>query len=154
MVNFEDYFILLAEDNNNLRERFRELLSNKGFKVEALEDGLKLYERCVKYVLDNEDLDRLVIISDTDMPLLCGDETCERLLKEFDEFNRVMIIGMSDNSANENYWKGVGIRQTFIYKGDGIDKEGKNNLAEKLANRINMIETNPVFYGTRGRFNR
>jgi len=102
MVELSDYTILLAEDDEELRKSFVELLREEGSGVIEARDGKELYEKAREY---EGDLSRLVILVDTDMPEMCGDGACRKSSKE-ERFMRVMIIGMSGDSSNEEYWRG------------------------------------------------
>ena len=99
MINPRDYHILLAEDDDWLRGTFSILLERKGFACTLAKDGKELYEECSSEELRSKE--NLVIVSDTDMPIKCGDEACRDLLEEFPEiYQRRIIIGMSDNPQN------------------------------------------------------
>ena len=146
MINHQDFHILLAEDDVNLNSQFFNQLKEKGFHIFPIYDGFQLYQvGSMKNVRENENL---VIVSDTDMPQMDGDEACKKLLQKFpDEYKRKIIIGMSDNTQNEEYWKDIGVWQTFIYKGHEIaNPNSGKNLAELVFNRINKIKANPRFY--------
>lgn len=143
MINPSDYTIILAEDDKNLRFEFKHQLRSKGFKVIEATNGLELYS----YAKGLKDLSSLIIISDTDMPEMQGDEACEQLLKDFPEYKRKIIIGMSDNPNNEEYWENIGIWNSFIFKGRDIDKMlSESNLAKRVISTLNHINSNPQFY--------
>jgi len=143
MVELSDYTILLAEDHEALRKGFVRLLMREGCKVIEAGNGKELYEKAREY---EGDLSKLVILADTEMPEMCGDEACRKLLRE-ERFARVIMIGMSGDSSNERCWRGVGVWQTFIYKGISLGIPGfRGNLVSLLRNRINNILSNPSFY--------
>lgn len=143
MVNPKEYTILLAEDNDILRFEFKCQLKSRGFSVVEAINGKELYEKGKEL----RNLDNLVIVSDTEMPEIQGDDACESLLKEFPEYKKRIIIGMSDNSSNEEYWKGICVWASFILKGRDIAIMNSNsNLGKKVALTLNHIASNPQFY--------
>lgn len=145
MINPKDYHILLAEDDDWLRGTFSILLERQGFLCTTVQDGKELYAEASK---GNSRLNpNLVIVSDTNMPYMDGDVACKKLLDEFPEYGRRIIVGMSDNPDNEKHWKGIGVLQTFIYKGSDItNPESRKNLGKLVFNRINKITNHPSFY--------
>ncbi len=146
MINPKDYPILLAEDDDWLRGTFSILLEKKGFVCTLARDGNELYELGSSENL--KQIENLVIVSDTDMPIKCGDEACRKLLEKFPEiYQKRIIIGMSDNPQNEEHWRRIENWQTFIYKGSEIANQSSNkNLAELVYNRINTQIGNPSLY--------
>ena len=142
MINPQEYTILLAEDNVLLRRRLiRQLrqLTDKEFSVLIAFDGKWLYEKARDY---KDDLSKLVILADTEMSELNGDEACRKLLED-ERFRRVIMIGMSEASENEQYWKGVGIKDySFFLK----TEERITNFADFVFNAVNSIVTNPAVY--------
>ena len=84
--------ILLAEDDENLRKRFKILLENKGFQVFEAKDGEELFNTALNFFYH---LDDLVILSDTDMPRMDGYVACQKLIEKFPEYKRAVMIGMS-----------------------------------------------------------
>ncbi len=146
MINPHDYHILLAEDDDWLRETFSILLERKRFACTLARDGKELYELAKSEKL--KQIENLVIVSDTDMPLMDGDRACKKLLEEFPEiYQKRIIIGMSDNPENEKHWKGIEVWQSFIYKGSEIaNPSSKKNLAELVFNRMNTTQVNSGFY--------
>ena len=138
-----EYTILLAEDTDDLRNQFVDLLSHNGFKVIPFVDGKALYNGAKKY---SGDLSKMLIVSDTDMPFLSGDEACKILL-ESPEFQKVIMIGMSENTNNEVYWQGVGVLNSFIYKGNSItNPNSRKNISNLVISCLETILGNPSLY--------
>ncbi len=143
MIKSEDYTVLMAEDSEGYRDPFSRLLKSEGFGVIEALNGEELYEKAKSY---EDNISKLVILSDTDMPLMMGDEACEKLLEE-EKFRRVIMIGMSDNPRNEYAWEGIGLPHTFIYKDAFICVEDFHmNIANRVKNRLETIVNNPKFY--------
>ncbi len=134
---FEGFTLILAEDDDKIRKSLFLLLEIE-FKVIPVVDGYQLYLAAKNYT---GKLEKLIIVSDTDMPELQGDLACKRLLKEDEKYKKVIMIGMSMESDNEKYWKGIGVKDSFINK-----KPDQNDLAEIVLNRIRTIIKNPAIY--------
>ncbi len=133
----------MAEDREEYRGPFSRLLKKEGFEVLEAWNGEELYGDAMNY---KGDLSKFVILSDTDMPGLMGDEACEKLLKE-DRSRKVIVIGMSDNPRNESAWEGIGLPHTFIYKDAFVCVEDFHmNIANRVKNRLEMILNNSPFY--------
>jgi len=141
MINPQDYTVLVAEDDDYLRKIFIQQLEEKGFSTLVATEGRELYEKAKSFPREN--LEYLVIVSDTDMPCGDGDVMCRQLLQE-EMFKKVIILGMSGDSHNEEYWENIGVWQTFIYKGEAISEQ--SSFADKIINRINSIVNQPQFY--------
>lgn len=136
--------ILLAEDNDILRMQFSFLIQDKGYTVFEVKDGQELFNSALNFF---NYLEEIVIISDTDMPKMNGPQACKKLIQQFPEYKKTIMIGMSDDQINENSWRGIGIIHSFIYKSTRIsDHLYQNNLAELLESRINAITSNPSIY--------
>ena len=140
MITPQEYTILLAEDDPNLNLKFFSQLKEKGFHVFPVYDGNQLYQvGSIKNVRENRNL---VIVSDTDMPEKQGDEACKNLLDEFPEdYQKRIIIGMSEDPNNEKYWNEVENWHSFLEKTSRVKEE--NIFGERIFNRINtQIENN------------
>lgn len=148
MINCADYGIILADDIYSYRSGFEECLRKRGFRIyQSVEDGRKLYEVCRTGIYYWKNPERMVTLSDTDMPIMDGDEACRKLLGEEKRFRRVLMMGMSDNPDNERHWEGVGVWQTFILKAPGIeDPESERNIAARLYDNLSFIESNPPWF--------
>jgi two-component system, OmpR family, response regulator len=79
--------VLLAEDNEMLRELFTEFLTGEGFDVVAVADGLDAFQAYV----DQGPFDALV--SDCDLPRLTGTQLVERLRKRRSDVPTLLITG-------------------------------------------------------------
>jgi len=93
--------VLLAEDLVDLREAYNQSLEKAGFNVTAVEDGDELYSALKKNRFE-------VILSDSDMPLMNGHEACRKAISDKILNDReTLIIGMSGDSDNQKYWRGL-----------------------------------------------
>lgn len=143
MINPKDYLVILAEDNRGLREVFTELLLEKCFSVDACANGQELLERLLGF---SGDFSKVVVVSDTNMPNMEGDEACRTALERVPGYRRTIIFGMSDDSGNERYWKGVAVAHHFLHKGSVIDNpQSKSNLAEMVLSGIDNILNNSFY---------
>ena len=143
-MKIKDYMILLAEDNDELYNRFIMLLNGKGCVVIASKTGEGLYRQVKAY---SDRLEELIVVSDTDLPDTNGDQVCRRLLEQDPMYKKLLIFGMSDNPDNERYWEGVGIINSFIYKGTDIASfNSRKNIAELVEARLNEILGNPSVF--------
>ncbi len=135
-MDWEEYTLILAEDDDELRSKLFFSLIKEGFNVIQVANGYQLYLVASDYA---GDLSKLIIISDTDMPELKGDKACERLLKN-EEYKKSIMIGMSAEAENEEYWKGITIKDSFIYKNRFPD------LSPAVFERIKNIFNNRPIY--------
>ncbi|GHT11364.1 hypothetical protein FACS189426_13160 [Bacteroidia bacterium] len=94
----EKNVLLLAEDNNDMREYLTESLANE-YRVISVTDGAKLLETAKEVNPD-------IIISDILMPELRGDEVC-RILKSSMETSHIPFILLSALSEKENVILGL-----------------------------------------------
>ena len=79
--------VLLAEDNEMLRELFTEFLTGEGFDVVAVADGLDAFEAYV----ERGPFD--AVVSDCDLPRLTGTQLVERLRKRRSDVPALLITG-------------------------------------------------------------
>jgi DNA-binding response OmpR family regulator/two-component sensor histidine kinase len=92
-ISPEKNVLLLAEDNNDMREYLTESLSNE-YQVISVSDGEKLLSTAKEVNPD-------IIVSDVLMPGLRGDEVC-RILKSSMETSHIPFILLSALSEKEN----------------------------------------------------
>ncbi|MDR0866378.1 MAG: response regulator [Candidatus Symbiothrix sp.] len=90
--------LLLAEDNNDMREYLTEKLS-KEYQVISVTDGAQLLDMAIELNPD-------IIISDILMPVLRGDEVC-RILKSSIETSHIPFILLSALREKENVILGL-----------------------------------------------
>ncbi|MEK7088838.1 MAG: response regulator [Patescibacteria group bacterium] len=83
--------ILLAEDDDDLRETFLEILEAGGYTVDAVKDGQFLLE---KLFTEKEKYD--LIITDNDIPKVKGVEALKKI-RENDSFKNLPVIVNSGN---------------------------------------------------------
>ena len=91
--------VLLAEDSPSQRARFLSQLEESGYHVIWTADGSQ-----VGGLLEAHDVD--IIVSDTELEGVDGDQACRALLKT-GKAEEILIVGMSSVSSCEDYWKGV-----------------------------------------------
>lgn len=87
--------ILLAEDNDDLRELIQDYLSENGFEVCAMEDGLSAWE-----VFQQEKFD--LILLDVMMPGMDGFELCKKIR----EMENVPILFLTAKVQEEDQLRG------------------------------------------------
>lgn len=78
--------ILIADDEKAIRKTLREILEYEGYKVDEAEDGQKAYEMAKEGEYD-------VILCDIKMPKIDGLEVLDKLKKESNEAQIIMISG-------------------------------------------------------------
>ncbi len=93
--------ILLAEDFIDYQEAYMDSLIKERFQVTLAKDGWELYTTLKRDKFD-------AIVSDSDLPMLNGYESCKRAIKNgiLDDKN-TLIIGMSWDPENQEYWRGL-----------------------------------------------
>ncbi len=104
--------LLLAEDKCDLREEYRASLEQIGFEVDTAGNGEELEQKA------SDENKYHVILSDTDLSgekTRYGDEIIRKLLGQ-GELENVLILGMSDNSDNAKYWRGICHHAGFFNK--------------------------------------
>ena len=92
--------VVLMEDDEDLLRAYAESIWIAGFSCRAIEDGCYLEE-----VLGEKRFD--IVLSDTDMPRLGGPGAVEKAIERGLLDNSQLVIGMSDNSTNGEYWRGL-----------------------------------------------
>jgi len=115
--------VLLADDLDDIREAYKISLEKVGFNVVAVDDGYNLYT-ALKTNRFN------VILSDSDMPFMDGHEACRKAIcdKILDD-KETLIIGMSEVSDNQKYWRGLAHVGCFYDK----DYFHPERIGEKIA---------------------
>jgi CheY-like chemotaxis protein len=120
--------LLLAEDYGYLRRDYTKQLRRVGFRVSSVKDGLEFYEVIRKRRFE-------LIVSDSDLPSLNGDEVCSLALKEGLVGIDVLIIGMSDCEDRQKYWRTIANVGCFYNKANLT--EGR--LGKKVLNAWNLF---------------
>jgi signal transduction histidine kinase/DNA-binding response OmpR family regulator len=92
-INSEKPIVLIAEDNEELREYIKEVLSDN-FEVLEADNGKLAWEKALNYIPD-------LIISDWMMPELTGVEFCG-LVKENVKTSHIPVIILTSKSNNES----------------------------------------------------
>lgn len=92
--------ILIAEDDNDIRELIVLTLQFNGFDVESVEDGQAAVER----VQSNPAFD--VILMDVRMPRMTGYQAC-RMLKEDDNTKNIPVIFLSAKGQEQEIQTGI-----------------------------------------------
>lgn len=88
----EVYKLLIADDEYWIREQMRILIDWASYGIEFLEpavDGEDAYEKTKKYQPD-------ILITDINMPFLCGVELVKKIKLEFPETVTLILSGYSD----------------------------------------------------------
>ncbi len=98
-MNGERPRVLLVEDGTWRRREYRRQLEESGFEVCEAADGTE-----VAHVF--ESARPHIVVSDTDLPHVDGDEALRPLL-ERGKLDGVLIIGMSSARAFEEHWRGL-----------------------------------------------
>lgn len=101
--------VLLAEDDNYLRRNYRFSLENVGFVVTEISDG-----KYLEGALEKEKFE--VVLSDSEMEETDGYEACTEAMKKGLLDSSVLIIGMSLNPQNQDYWRGIANMGCFYDK--------------------------------------
>ena len=102
--------LVLIEDQKNLRREYVPSLIEVGFEVFYLSRG-DFLER----FLEDHDVD--VILSDTDQEYYGeGPDNVEKVLGKGLIGEDVLVIGMSDDSDNKQYWRGLAHVDCFYDK--------------------------------------
>lgn len=96
--------VLLAEDDIGLLEQYERSIRAKGLEVCEVWNGEMILGLLRMKGRDHFD----VILSDSDMPELCGYSAVDRALQQgLLNRDRTLIIGMSDDSDNQYFWRGI-----------------------------------------------
>ena len=133
--------LLLIEDEEELQRAYSESLKLAGFNVTLIEDGIFI-EKTLTKQRDNNSYFQ-VILSDTDMPEMYGDEAIKNALeKKLLSYDQTLVIGMSEDHNNEVYWKGLAHHSGFYEKQRyaPISRSGKQ-IGYKIRGHYHHFET-------------
>lgn len=135
--------ILIAEDEKATRMKLEKTLSEWGFEVETVADGLAAWER-----LCSEDPPRLCII-DWLMPGMEGPELCRRLREKFPEECFYLII-LSARQGVENLIEGLAAGADDYVTKPFVGRELRSridvgvrvlSLERMLAHKVRQLQT-------------
>ena len=97
-IDFKGKRILLAEDNELNAEITTTILSEMGFEVKAVEDGILCVNEMQHQPANTYDL----ILMDIQMPRMNGFEACKVIRTLPDDRNKLPIIALTANAFEEN----------------------------------------------------
>jgi CheY-like chemotaxis protein len=83
--------ILVVEDNDPLRELFRDTLTLRGFEVVVAANGIEALEAAAGYTID-------AVITDLEIPGLSGLELCRALRRQTAVFGRNIPVWLMTGS--------------------------------------------------------
>ncbi len=92
--------ILIAEDDNDIRELIVLTLQFNGFNVESVEDG----QAAVEKAQANPNYD--IILMDVRMPRMTGYQAC-RVLKENDSTKNIPVVFLSAKGQEQEIQTGI-----------------------------------------------
>lgn len=110
--------VLLVEDSRARHAEYRRSLEAAGYEVLSAYDGTEVAELITA-------ASPAIIVSDTDLPALDGDQAL-RPLFEAGRLNDTLVIGMSSARHYEEHWRGLAYE--FRHKG-GITDLGETVTA-------------------------
>jgi len=105
-VMFQANSVLIVDDNENVREYFKDVLSEMGMRIEAAKNGKEALDKAKKTNLD-------LIITDIKMPVMDGYELV-RHLKEDPRLSRIPVIAISASVMKDS------IKKILEHKFDGL----------------------------------
>lgn len=91
--------ILIAEDDQDIRELIVLTLQFNGFEVDSVEDGAAAVEQAQKKPYD-------IILMDVRMPRMTGYQAC-RALKEIDSTQNIPVIFLSAKGQEQEIQTGI-----------------------------------------------
>lgn len=102
--------VLIAEDEDDIRDMYRTVLANKGYQVYQAKNGKEAVEWLEK---KNTVID--LILLDIVMPVMDGFETLEKIKKE-DGFKKIPVIVSTnlDNAEDRREALGMGADEYFV----------------------------------------
>jgi len=122
--------LLLMEDDEKLRKAYMKSLKRAGFYVVAIDDGRFLENHLVAAKGKGELFS--VVLSDTDMPDMPGDISCMRAInRELIDLGKTLILGMSEDSHMQGYWRGIANHCGFFEK-SRYSPLGDNDIGEAV----------------------
>jgi len=111
--------LLLVEDNEIIRQEYAGSLTRAGFGVMSICDGRLMEDALVLNGFD-------VVLCDTGMEYLDGPEACARAKGKGLLPDEILLIGMSDDSDNQQYWRGL------AHFGGFYDKDYPGDIGEMV----------------------
>jgi len=116
--------ILLAEDEEDLREMYTMALSNKGYEVLQAENGKKAMEWLEKKYTQID-----AVLLDIIMPIMDGFETLEKIKKD-ERFKKIPVIVFTnlDNGEDKQQMLKMGADDYFVKS-----KYTPSELVEKIS---------------------
>ena len=98
-MNLNDYVIVLADDDPEIRSTYGALFTAKGYAVHACADGAQALALCKEFR-------PAVALIDLDMPVLDGYETAKQLRAdpELAGMRIIAIAGRSDERSSARAW--------------------------------------------------
>jgi CheY-like chemotaxis protein len=90
--------ILVVEDNDPLRELFRDTLMLRGFDVVVAANGIEALEAATSYTID-------AVITDLEIPGLSGLELCRALRRQTAVFGRHIPVWLMSGSNQPGLMK-------------------------------------------------
>ncbi|MBS3072535.1 response regulator [Candidatus Pacearchaeota archaeon] len=122
--------ILLVEDEQVLRYRYRKNLVEVGFEVYTLANADD-----IEKFLETYDIDVILCDTNNEIGKLDGPAACFNALEEGILKEDVLIIGMSyDSRTNQPLWKGIAHHTGFYDK--GYSNEEANDLRSSLGFKV------------------
>lgn len=117
--------ILIADDNESMRQLTTILLNKQGYQVSHANDGVEVLN-----ILNNESID--LILMDIEMPKLNGFDTADSIRNSSQSYQDVPIVGHTGDNSQETLEKikHVGMNDYLIKP---VDKE---HLLDKLSHYI------------------
>ncbi|MBC7333195.1 MAG: response regulator [Actinobacteria bacterium] len=112
--------ILVVEDEDNIRDLYREELQDEGYEVETASDGASGYEAFLKYRPN-------LITIDIKMPDMDGVELLQRIRKLDKKVPIILYTAYGEFSQNFSTWTA----NEYLVKSSNLD-ELKNKIKELL----------------------
>ncbi len=113
------YRVLLIEDEQRIGRKYKKSLRANKFRVIKISDGTELSKVLKKYGKDYFD----VILSDTELRDLDGPRAISSALEEkILEPTRTLIMGMSSEIKNQEYWRGIANIGAFYQKTESYEE--------------------------------
>ena len=129
-LNWSQLTILVAEDEEDLRQVICTMLELEGSKVFGASNGDEAFE-----ILQRESID--IVISDVQMPYCTGMQLLERVKSEMASAPAMFLVtGYADVSEQEALKKGA---LSLIHKPFNIEKL-KKQLSDALLNQKNFFK--------------
>lgn len=94
-----DCTLLIAEDSNSQQQLYQELLSPMGYHLIQCKDGEQAWEQLLEHANQID-----LILTDIEMPNLCGSELCH-LIRSNTQFDAIPIIVISGSTHSSELYK-------------------------------------------------